>query len=60
MKLTRIVTGEDNRSHFEDLEIPLAPVQYVRMSELLPAFGVIFWKPWRPAHWIFIRLPAAN
>ena len=42
MKLTRIFTGEDNRSHFEDLEIPLAQAPYGRMSELVPAIGVIF------------------
>lgn len=42
MKLTRIFTGEDKQSHFEDLDIPLAAAQYGRMSELLPAIGVIF------------------
>jgi mannose-6-phosphate isomerase-like protein (cupin superfamily) len=25
VKLTRIYTGEDNRSHFEDLELPMTP-----------------------------------
>ncbi|SUZ94712.1 uncharacterized protein METZ01_LOCUS47566, partial [marine metagenome] len=25
MKLTRIYTGDDNRSHFEDIEIDIAP-----------------------------------
>lgn len=42
MKVTRIYTGEDNQSHFEDLEIPLTPAQYGRLSEVVPAGGVIF------------------
>ena len=42
MKVTRIYTGEDNRSHFEDLEIPLTPGQWGKMSEVVPATGVIF------------------
>ena len=42
MKLTRIFTGGDKQSHFEDLDIPLAAAQYGRMSELVPAIGVIF------------------
>ncbi len=39
MKVTRIYTGADNQSHFEDLEIPLTPAQYGSMSELVPARG---------------------
>lgn len=42
MKITRIYTGADNQSHFEDLEIPLVPVAYGRESERVPAEGVIF------------------
>lgn len=42
MKMTRIYTGEDNQSHFEDLDIPLTPATYGSQSELLPAGGVIF------------------
>ena len=42
MKLTRIFTGKDNRSHFEDLDIPLAQAEYGKMSEMVPAIGVIF------------------
>jgi len=42
MKVARIFTGQDNRSHFEDIEIPLGPAPYGRMSELMPAIGVIF------------------
>ena len=42
MKVIRIYTGEDNRSHFEDLEIPLTPAAYGLESALLPVKGVIF------------------
>ncbi len=42
MKITRIFTGEDRRSHFEDLDIPLAPAEYGRMSGLVPVTGMIF------------------
>ena len=42
MKLTRIFTGEDKQSHFEDLEVPLAAARYGSMSEVVPAIGVIF------------------
>ena len=43
MKVTRIYTGPDNQSHFEDVEIPLKDGSVVgRLSELIPATGVIF------------------
>ena len=42
MKVTRIYTGEDHRSHFEDLDIPLAPAAYGSETRLIPASGVIF------------------
>lgn len=43
MKITRIYTGPDNRSHFEDIEIPLKDGGAVgRMSELQKATGVMF------------------
>jgi hypothetical protein len=42
MKVTLLYTGEDDRSHFEDLEVPLTPVAYGRESVLVPARGVIF------------------
>jgi hypothetical protein len=48
MKVTRIYTGEDNQSHFEDLEVPLNPVRHGRQSDPLPARGVIFRET--PAH----------
>lgn len=42
MKVTRIYTGEDNCSHFEDLDIPLGPAAYGSESALVPSSGVIF------------------
>jgi hypothetical protein len=42
MKVTRIYTGEDNQSHFEDLNISLNPGEYGSISELVPTVGVIF------------------
>jgi len=43
MKVTRIYTGPDNQSHFEDVEIPLKDGSVVgRLSEPIPATGVIF------------------
>ena len=42
MRVTRIYTGKDNRSHFEDLAIPLLPSDYGKMSALVPAVGVLF------------------
>jgi hypothetical protein len=42
MKVTRIYTGEDNRSHFEDLDIPLGPAGYGSETQLIPSLGVVF------------------
>ena len=42
MKLTRIYTGDDNRSHFEDIEIDIASSKSGLISEIIPATGVIF------------------
>lgn len=43
MKITRIYTGSDNQSHFQDIEIPLKGDEAAgRMSELAKATGVIF------------------
>ena len=43
MKVTRIYTGSDNQSHFEDVEIALTDGGGVgRLSELIPATGVVF------------------
>jgi hypothetical protein len=42
MQVTRIYTGADNRSHFEDLDIPLAHAAYGSESTLVPSLGVVF------------------
>jgi hypothetical protein len=43
MKIVRIYTGPDNRSHFEDLEVPLKDAGKVGfLSELIKATGVVF------------------
>ncbi len=43
MKVVRIYTGSDNRSHFEDLQIPLSDSGQIGfMSELTKATGVVF------------------
>jgi hypothetical protein len=42
MKITRIYTGKDNRSHFEDLDIPLERAAYGSESTPVPSRSVIF------------------
>jgi len=42
MKVARIYTGEDNQSHFEELDFPLKPGRYGAVSDMVAAFGVIF------------------
>ena len=43
MKITRIYTGEDEQSHFEEIEIPLFDQGDIgRLSEIFSASGVIF------------------
>lgn len=42
MKVVHIYTGDDARSHFEDLDIPLNPASYGQQSPLVPTEGVIF------------------
>ncbi len=43
MKVTRVYTGSDNQSHFEDVEVPLDENGAIgRLSPLIPATGVIF------------------
>jgi hypothetical protein len=43
MKITRLYTGEDNESHFEDVDIPLEDKGSIGMlSRVLPATGIIF------------------
>ena len=42
MKYTRLYTGDDNQSHFEDCEMPFEEGPTGRMTERMPATGVIF------------------
>ena len=43
MKVTRIYTGDDDLTHFEDIDIPLEDGGDIgRLSERLPATGIIF------------------
>jgi hypothetical protein len=43
MRILRLYTGEDNRSHFEDLQVPLKEGGKVGfVSELTKATGVVF------------------
>jgi len=43
MKVTRIFTGDDQESHFEDIEIPLTDKGEIgKLSEIVKATGVIF------------------
>ena len=42
MKITRLYTGADNESHFEDIEIELNPSGHMAVSELQPAHGIMF------------------
>ena len=43
MKITRIYTGEDEQSHFEEIEIPLIDQGDIgRLSKIFSASGVIF------------------
>lgn len=43
MKVTRLYTGSDGESHFEDIDISLdSIVGSERMSELISATGIIF------------------
>ena len=42
MKITRIYTGDDNESHFEDLDIPLKEGPYGSISRFVDVKGVAF------------------
>jgi hypothetical protein len=43
MKVTRIYTGADNESHFEEIEIDLKDLGMIgRISALEPASGIVF------------------
>lgn len=40
--ITRLYTGDDNQSHFEDIEVELSPQGVGRLSDRIPATGLIF------------------
>lgn len=42
MRVVRVYTGGDNRSHLEEIDVPLKPGRYGSLSEPVPATGVIF------------------
>ena len=42
MKITRLYTGPDGESHFEDVDVPLTARGSSRVSELVEAKGIIF------------------
>jgi uncharacterized cupin superfamily protein len=42
MKIARIYTRDDNKSHFDEIEIEIEPVRANLVSEFFPATGVIF------------------
>lgn len=42
MRVVRIYTGDDNASHFEDLDIPLEASRYGHLSAPVPCDSVIF------------------
>jgi len=43
MKVTRIYTGADNESHFEEIEVDLKDLGMIgRISALEPASGIVF------------------
>lgn len=42
MQITRVYTGEDGQSHFEEIEVAMDESRYGRLSALFAAEGVIF------------------
>lgn len=42
MRITRIYTGDDGESHFQDVELPLQSGGGGRISELQKARGIVF------------------
>lgn len=42
MHVLRVYTGDDNQSHFEDLDVPLNPGRYGSLSDLVPTTGTRF------------------
>jgi hypothetical protein len=52
MKVTRFYTGEDGRSHFQDLEVPALPSARGRRSEPVTSEGIMFRESDGDAHFL--------
>ncbi len=58
MQVTRIYTGDDGESHFQDIEIPLKDLGDLgRVSEVLGATGIIFREVAGDYHYDFHNAP---
>ena len=58
MRITRIYSGDDGESHFEDIEVPLTDFGDVgRLSELAPATGILFREVSGDYHYDFHNAP---
>ena len=58
MRVTRLYTGDDGQSHFEDIDMPLFDQGDIgRLSELVPATGVIFRKTSGDYHYEWHNAP---
>ena len=58
MKVTRLYTGKDGKSHFEDIEIPLkdhGDIGY--LSKTFPAKGIIFRETYGNYHYQWHNAP---
>jgi hypothetical protein len=42
MRITRVFTGPDNESHFEELDVPLERGRYGAISKFVPSTGIAF------------------
>lgn len=56
MKITRLYTGKDGESHFEEIELPFEPMGGTETTQLQAATGVVFRRApaghvqdWHPA-----------
>ena len=55
MKVTRFYTGDDGRSQFEDLEIPVADLQRGRRSDAIEVTGMLFRESDGDAHFLALH-----
>ena len=52
MKVTRFYTGQDNRSHFEDLDVPLNDLARGTRSDPIDVTGMLFRESQGDAHFL--------